>query len=275
MGTPEPPTPYSPPALAVQPRPAGRERSSFERHFPARDYLCKYYSEVGAENQAFLQSILDYLAQTRPPTAKVIEVAGGPSLFGMMALAAHRRRPFLQVTFTDIGEPNLAEIAEWLGEGPNRFDYSELENWLADSTGVAPHEVAGTLRSSRWELVSFDWRSAPPAAWQSAYDLVACHFFAESSTSNETEFVDMLARAAQLGRPDATVLLSFITRSSGWRVGGRDYPGFPVDADNIGGYLDRAGIRLEQTALQTVAADRPDTDPGYDGLLFVAGRLPA
>ena len=274
MATPESRSPSS----AVPPRvQAGSdlERSSFERHFPARDYLCKYYSEVGAENEAFMHSILDYLGENRPRTANVIEVAGGPSLFGMMALAAHRRRPFLKVTFTDIGQPNLDEIAEWLAEGPDRFDYSELGQWMQATTGVAPDELAQTLRSSRWELVPFDWRHGPPEHWQGAYDLVACHFFAESSTANETEFVDMLARAAQLGRPDATVLLSFITRSSGWRVGGRDYPSFPVDADNIAGYLDRAGIRLDHTALETVPADRPDTDPGYDGLMFVAGRLPA
>jgi hypothetical protein len=271
---PEPRSISSAAPTPVQPRP-DLERSSFERQFPARDYLTKYYSEVGAENEAFMHSILDYLADTRPRTANVIEVAGGPSLFGMMALAAHRRRPFLRVTFTDIGEPNLAEVAEWLDGGPNRFDYSELGQWMQATTGVAPDELAQTLRSSRWELVPFDWRYDPPDAWRSAYDLVACHFFAESSTANETEFVEMLARAAELGRPDATVLMSFITQSSGWRVGGRDYPSFPVDAGNIGGYLERAGIRLEHTAMQTVAADRPDTDPGYDGLMFVAGRLPA
>jgi NNMT/PNMT/TEMT family protein len=242
--------------------------------FPARGYLEKYYNAMGPENVAFVRSITDYVMARTAPTNTVIEVAGGPCMYSLLALMAARGRPFEHLTFTDIGWKNLREIETWLQDGPSQFDYHALLGWLADEAGVDPAAVARRLRASAWELASFDWRNPVPPAWRHAYDVVSCHFFAESATSDETELVAFLAKLGELARPGATLLTSFICRSAGYTIQHREFPAFGVDRDSIFGYLEQAGLKLEDVEVQHVASEAPASDPGYEGLLFVAGRLP-
>jgi hypothetical protein len=242
--------------------------------FPARAYLEKYYSAVGDENAAFMRSITDYLA-TRPViTDTVIEVAGGPCLYSLMSVMARRGRPFRHLTFTDIGWKNLREVECWLYDYSNQFDYSPLLDWLQAEIGADPAAITQSLRSSTWELVNFDWRRPVPGAWQRAYDVVSCHFFAESATSDEAELIAFLQKLGRLGRPGATLLTSFMCRSAGYTIQQRDFPAFSIDEHTIFEYLQRAGIVLEDAELRTTPCEDPSTMPGYDSLLFIGGRLP-
>src|SRR5680860_1137038 len=142
----------------------GTDSPFFE--FPARAYLEKYYSHVGDENAAFMRSITDYLCTRSVATDTVIEVAGGPCLYSLMALMACRERPFRHVTFTDIGWKNLREVEGWLHDYPQQFDYHPLLSWLQDEVGADPQRITSSLRSSTWELANFDWREPVPASWQ-------------------------------------------------------------------------------------------------------------
>jgi lysine decarboxylase len=251
---------------------AAPEHAAFE-DFPARAYLEKYYSGMGAENAVLLDTVVDYIAATGAPTGRVVEVAGGPSLLSMLALAAVRGEPFEEVLFTDLGQANLDEVERWLTQDPMRFDYSHLLAWLEQRTGAQPEAVSAALRASHWELSSFDWKGDPPPEWCGRFDVVASHFFAESATSNEEEFIAMMRRVPRLGRPGAVALLSFMSRSRGYTIDGADFPGFDVDETTVLGYLRAAGVSLSDLHLRTVPAEDPGSDPGYEGLLFVAGRL--
>jgi hypothetical protein len=251
--------------------PAPTDSVFFE--FPARAYLEKYYSRVGEENAAFMGSITNYLRGRSVPTDTVIEVAGGPSLYSLMAMMACRERPFRHVTFTDIGWKNLREVEGWLHDYPQQFDYHPLLSWLEDEVGADPERIANCLRSSTWELANFDWREPVPSAWQRAHDVVSCHFFAESATNNETELVDFLTKLGRLGGPEATLLLSFMCKSDGYVIGQREFPAFSIDEHNVFGYLEHAGLELQDVELTTTPCEDPSTLPGYDALLFIGGRL--
>jgi NNMT/PNMT/TEMT family len=252
-------------------RPEGSDSVFFE--FPARAYLEKYYSHVGPENEAFMRSITDYLRDRSVPSDTVIEVAGGPSLYALMAMMACRERPFRHVTFTDIGWKNLREVEGWLHDYPQQFDYYELLRWINEEVGADPNRVTDSLRQSNWELVNFDWREPVPAAWQRANDVVSCHFFAESATSDEAELVDFFAKLGRLGRPGATLLLSVMCKSHGYTIGHSDFPAFSIDEQNVFGYLERAGLELEDVELSTTPCEDPSTMPGYDALLFIGARM--
>jgi NNMT/PNMT/TEMT family protein len=241
--------------------------------FPARSYLEKYYRSVGDENAAFLRSIGEYLRGRSAPTDTLIEVAGGPSLFSLMAVAAERQRPFRHVTFTDIGWKNLREIDCWLRAEPYHFDYQPLLDWLHGEMGVDRELVVEALRGSSWELAPYDWHKPPPAEWRRAYDVVSAHFFAESATSDEAELVNFLVNVSELGRPGAVVLLSFMCRSDGYVIAGRDFPAFSIDEKNVFEYLGRAGFSLTDVELRTAPTEDPESMPGYDGMLFIGGRL--
>lgn len=251
---------------------AASSHAAFE-DFPARAYLDKYYSGVGPENSVLLGMLIDYVTATEAPTGRVIEVAGGPSLLSMLALAAVRGEPFERVVFTDLGRENLREVERWLGEDPGRFDYAPVLAWLEKKAGAAPGSICTTLRSSRWQLASFDWRDDPPREWCGRFDVVSSHFFAESATSDEEEFIAMMRRIPRLGRPGALIFMSFMSSSHGYRIDGADYPGFEVDETSLLAYFRDAGVSLSDLFLRTVAAEHPASDPGYEGLLLVAGRL--
>ena len=254
------------------PAPALAEAASVFFEFPARAYLEKYYNEVGVENSAFLRSITSYLAD-QPSTDRVIEVAGGPSLFSMFAIAAVRQRPFRQVTFTDVGWRNLGEVEAWLRDDPRQFDYDPLVEWLNVEVGADPAGLVETMRRSPWELINFDWRNEVPVEWLHAYDVVSSHFFAESATDDEAELLSMLQKVGRLGRPGAVVLLSFMCRSTGYRIAHQEFPAFNVDEQNVWDYLERAGVNFADGVLRTVPTEVPSSHPGYDGMLFIGGRL--
>lgn len=241
--------------------------------FPARAYLEKYYSAVGAENSAFMRSITNYLRDRSVPTDTVIEVAGGPSLYSLMAMMSCRERPFRHVTFTDIGWRNLREVEGWLHDYPQQFDYQPLLTWLQDEVGADPERIKSSLRSSTWELVNFDWRERPPSSWQRAHDVVSCHFFAESATSDEAELVEFLGKLGSLGRPNATLLLSLMCKSKGYTIGHKEFPAFSIDEHNVFGYLEKAGLELDDVEVTTIPCEDPSTHPGYDSLVFIGGRL--
>ncbi len=264
-----------PPAKATDEGHGSAFADSAFQDFPARAYLEKYYGTVGRENAAMLRAIIDYLAGVDTPTETVIEVGGGPSLFSLMAIAADRRRPFRQVTFTDIAPGNLREIELWLEDDPGQFDYGPVLAWLARETASDAGEVAWSLRKSRWELVPFDWREPPPDRWRHGFDVVSSHYFAESATSSEAELIGLLGRLPRLARPGALILLSCMCRSPGYVLAGRDFPAFSIDEHSIGGYLERAGVRLSDPLLRTTPAEDPASQPGYEGLLFIGGRLGA
>ena len=120
--------------------------------FPARGYLEKYYSAVGAENAAFVRSITDYLQTRIARTDTVIEVAGGPCLYSLMSLMASRGRPFRHLTFTDIGWKNLREVESWLRDDPSQFDYGPLLQWLGEDAGVDGESVERFAARSTWSL---------------------------------------------------------------------------------------------------------------------------
>ena len=242
--------------------------------FPARAYLEKYYGAVGDENAAFMRSITDYLTDRSVVTDTVIEVAGGPCLYALMSVMACRGRPFWHLTFTDIGWKNLREVECWLHDYPNQFDYAPPLSWLQAEIGAEPAAITRSLRASTWELVNFDWRRPVPGAWQRAYDVVSCHFFAESATSDEAELIAFLQKLGRLARPGATLLTSFMCRSAGYTIQQRDFPAFSIDEDNIFHYLEQAGLELEDTELRATPCEDPSTMPGYDALLFIGGRLP-
>jgi NNMT/PNMT/TEMT family len=253
--------------------PAEKNESVFFE-FPARAYLEKYYSGVGDENAAFMRSVTDYMKDRSVATDTVIEVAGGPCLYSLMALMAYRSRPFRHVTFTDIGWKNLREVDCWVRDYSHQFDYEPLLAWLQDETGADPATINHSLRSSTWELVNFDWREPVPAAWQRAYDVVSCHFFAESATNDEAELLTFFRKLGRLGRPGATLLLSVMCRSEGYTIAQKDFPAFSLDEENVFHYLEWAGLRLEDVELRQTPCEDPATMPGYDALLFIGGRLP-
>ena len=198
-----------------------------------------------------MSSIIEYVRGRPRPPARLIEVAGGPTAFSLLALTAGLGAAPERIVFTDIAETNLREVDDWLHDRPDSFGYAHLYEWLESHAGVDPERVAAELRRARWELVQVDWHDPPRPAWIGSFDAVSSHFFVESATPDEAEALGFLRNLAVLGRNDALVLLSFLQRAESWDCDGVAVASLQVDEEMIETFLARGGFALRDAVKRT------------------------
>lgn len=239
--------------------------------FPARAYLDQHYGHMSSETATMMSAILGYARGRGLTSRRVIEVAGGPTVFPLLALTAALGAPPERVVFTDIAETNLAEVDAWLHDRPAAFDYSHLYDWLETNAGVDPERVAAGLRTADWELVRVDWHDPPPASWIGAFDTVSSHFFVESATRVESEALGFLRSFSGLGRAGSLVVLSFLQHAESWDCDGVPVPSLAVDEDMIEAFLRAGGLALEAPVIRTAPGRQPAAITGYAGVVTVSG----
>lgn len=241
------------------------------RDFPARFYLDKYYSSVGAENDAFMRAVADG-TRTVGTLETVVEIGGGPSLCGILAMAAAAQDGPEHVIWVDVAPSNLAEVRAWVEGAESAFEYTEVLRWIERELGVDPAEIVRRLRCATWETRAVDLRQGLPADLIGAGDVVGSYFFAEGATGVEQEFVDLTASVARAAAPGAHVALAYIRRSLPYSLDdGVLYPAFSVDEENLPPLLRRAGFELDGLRVERGPRDDPPARSGYDGMVFVAG----
>lgn len=240
--------------------------------FPAREYATRYYSYVGHENAAMLVSIVDGVRRLAPRLDRVAEVGGGPSVAPLLALTAASRAPE-DIVFIDIAASNLAEVRSWLDGDASAFDYAAVLKWLARRTEWPESAVEKRLRAAHWRIRELDLTNELPRELPGGFDTVSSHFFAESATQREDQFVDFLRQIRCLCAPKAVVLLSFMRRSLGYSVGGEHFPAVQVDETSLPGHFAEAGLELEFARWSAVGAEDPPTRDGYEGMVFVSGQV--
>jgi hypothetical protein len=240
--------------------------------FPARAYLDQHYGHMSSETATMMASIVDYVrARDVPPPARLVEVAGGPTVFSLLALTAALEAAPQRIVFTDIADSNLHEIDDWLHDRPGAFDYAHLHDWLENEAHADPERAAALLRAADWELVRVDWHDPPPAAWIGAFDAISSHFFVESATPDEDTARRFASNYAALGRPGGLVLLSFLQHAESWDCDGVAVPSLQVHEGTIEPFLASAGIALRDPTIRTAAGRRPADVTGYAGVVTVAG----
>lgn len=203
--------------------------------------------------------------------SRLIEVAGGPTVFSLMALTAALEAAPRRIVFTDIAETNLAEVDDWLHDRPGAFDYAHLYDWLETHAEADPERAAAALRGADWELVQVDWHDPPRAGWSGAFDVLSSHFFVESATPDEAEARDLVRNYAPLCRSDALVLLSFLQHADTWDCAGEPVASLRVHEDMIEGFLRSGGLGLDDAVVGTAPAQQPAQVSGYEGVVTVSG----
>ena len=241
--------------------------------FPARAYLDQHYGHMSSETATMMASIIDYVracTEVRRP-ARLIEVAGGPTVFSLLALTAALEAAPQRIVFTDIAETNLKEVDDWLHDRPEAFDYSHLYAWLEGEARADPERAVAALRAAEWELVQQDWGEPPRVEWVGAFDAVSSHFFVESATPDERTALRFASNYAAVGVPDALVLLSFLQHADSWDCDGFPVPSLQVHEGMLEAFLARAGLTLRDAAIRTAAGRQAADITGYAGVVTVSG----
>jgi hypothetical protein len=226
---------------------------------------------MSSETETMMSSIIEYVrGRTRAPD-RLIEVAGGPTVFSLLALTAALDAAPAHIVFTDIADTNLQEVDDWLHDRPAAFDYSHLYAWLAEHAHADPERAASSLRGARWELVRVDWHDPPPRPWIETFDAVSSHFFVESATPDLAKARAFVRNYAQLGRHQALVLLSFLQHADTWDCAGSPVPSLRVDEGMIEAFLAAEGLALDDIAVRTAAGGQAADIAGYAGVVTVSG----
>jgi hypothetical protein len=240
--------------------------------FPARAYLDQHYGHMSSETATMMSSIISYVRDHGcAPPSRLIEVAGGPTVFSLMALTAGLGAAPGRIVFTDIAESNLAEVDDWLHDRPGAFDYAHLYDWLEARAQADPERAAAALRAADWELVAVDWHDPPPAAWIGAFDAISSHFFVESATPDAATALTFARNYAALGRSGTLALLSFLQHADSWDCDGHPVPSLRVHERMIEAFLATAGLALQDAEIRTAAGRQAAAVTGYAGVVTVAG----
>ncbi len=218
-----------------------------------------------------MSAIIRYARSGEFAPSRLIEVAGGPTVFSLLALTAALESPPQRIVFTDIAESNLREVDDWLHDRPGAFEYAHLYAWLEANAQVDPERAVAALRAVEWELVRVDWHEPPPTAWIGAFDVVSSHFFVESATGDRAESLAMLRNFSGLGRREALVLLSFLQHAHSWDCAGVAVTALQVHEDMIESFLEAGGLAVRDAVIQTARGRQAAAIAGYEGVVTVSG----
>lgn len=242
-------------------------------NFPARFYLEKYYAHVGIENESFLHAVASSV-QTIKQLGTVLELGGGPSLCGMFAMTAATRAGPERVVWLDVGMPNMTEIAAWLRQTSQAFDYARILNWLSQTFAVRREEIVERLCAASWDMRCVDLSHGLPQDLRGTADVVGSYFLAEAAAGEEQGFVELTRRVGEAASPAGRVTLAYIRHSEAYRLEDPTlHPAFAVDETTLPRLLDAAGLRFAEVEIRRGPRETPPARPGYDGMVFVSGQL--
>jgi len=242
-------------------------------NFPARFYLRKYYAHIGPENAALMRAAAAAVASL-DTLGTVVELGGGPSLCGLLAMVAATDSGPHRVVWVDIGAPNGEELAAWLRDDSAAFDWGPALRWLERETGADAHALTARLRAAHWDVRRADLWDGLPAGVGGVGDVVASYFLAEAASDDADGFVELTRRVREAARPGARVALAYVRRSEPYRLEDATlHPAFAVDEHSLLPLLHAAGLQFAELEVRRGPRDEPPARPGYAGLVLAHGRL--
>ena len=228
--------------------------------WPVADYLAENYRRLHDADIAVIDHHSAYYRRLEPDSiGESLEFGAGPNLYPLMLASGASRR----IHAVERSAANVAYLRGQLTDGPD-------ETWRPfwDRCRAQNPTLPATLRDALAKVhpAQGDAREATP----DRYGLASMNFVAESATEDATEFAALCLAFIRSVRPGGHLVASFMENMGRYRIaGGRDWPGYPVDADSV-----RAVFAPHTEAL---AVDRVDADPdlpdwGYTGMVLLTAR---
>lgn len=230
--------------------------------FDPREYLTEYYVGLSQEND-FLLSFYHETYSSLPDGLEILEVGGGPTIYQLLSASRQAR----SIVFSDFLDTTLAEVREWLSEGPRAFDWTPYLARVAELEGSGDGGIpalAARLRSVVRRLVHCDLTADPPLAPDDTteYDVVSSAFCLEGISQDRRLFSDFLKRVGTLLRPGGRLVATVVRESEAYKVGPRVFPACFLDEGALVRALERAGfcdVRIRSRATSE--------DHGYTGIM--------
>jgi hypothetical protein len=240
--------------------------------FDARAYLDEYYAEIGAENHALLQFLVDAFREV-PGDGALLDFGGGPTIYALIVAAPRVG----EMHHCDYLPANLDQVRRWLRGDRDAFDWRPFVRTTLELESGVPCSDAAILQremETRARLVCLtrcDLRLGKPLPGTSrTYEIVTTNFCAESITDRPLLWCVYLRRIVSLLKPGGTLLLSALKGATSYSVGTRTFPAVDLEESDLARALSFAGCDPHSIAIRSIAADRPTRH--YRGLMFASAR---
>lgn len=230
-------------------------------HFDSDSYFEHNYSVVRDADVRIADIIADFFAancKIYKDGGRAIDVGAGANLYPTLAML-----PFAE--HIDLAE-RAKSNRDWLKRQISSPASSWQDFWKRISYGRRRYDsVSGFTQalSRRAHVIPGDIFQLPAER----YNLGTMFFVAESITTMDKEFRRATGSFIASLRRFAPFAAAFMKDSSGYRVGGRDYPACPVDESDI----ERCFATIaHDVKLKTI--EDTEVRPGYAGMIVVTGR---
>ena len=227
--------------------------------FDSVSYFEHNYSQARQADVKIAGIIAEHFAGSFfPRGSRAIDVGAGANLYPALAM----------LPFAD--EVHLSERAEsnrlWLTTQIQNPAASWTDFWHVVSGGRRAYEPVGDFRQAlrrRAQVEEGNVFTLPAGV----YNLGTMFFVAESISTMNKEFRRAVTSFVGALKVRAPFAAAFMKDSSGYRVGGRDYPACPVDESDI----RRSFAEIaHDVKLDTI--EDTEVRSGYAGMIVVTGR---
>lgn len=235
--------------------------------FSARDYLQEYYADMGGENVALVQFLVDAFRRVQP-TMTVLDFGGGPTLYTLIAAA----NKVQSIDFCDYLQSNLDEINRWLQNDPSTFDWTHfitktLELEHHDSSPSSVNVRAAQIRQHTTRVMLCD-ASLPQPLYDLpyTYDVLVSNFCVESATDDFDQWRRYFHNMVSLLKPNGQLFTSALRGATSYSVGEHIFPAVYIHERQLHDMLIETGFDPATIHISSVPADRPSRH--YDGLMM-------
>lgn len=244
-------------------------------HFDPVAYLDEYYGDLGPENLALLEFMVEAY-QRIPKGGMLLDFGGGPTIYPLIS-AIHRVD---EIHFADYLEANLEEVRRWLDADPTAFDWSPFirKALELESGGTCSEEAceqrASELRERITRVLRCDASKASPIpGMDRPYDIVLTNFCAESATDNPSEWRSYMRNIVSVLKPRGWLVISALAGATQYAVGPHSFPAVDISEQDLLRMLEEMGFSSAHVRVRSVPADRPTRD--YKGLMLAVAQKSA
>jgi hypothetical protein len=228
--------------------------------WPVEQYLAEIYAELHPIDAAVIDHHSAYYAALPAGSvARSLEFGAGPNLYPLMLAAGCSAR----IDALEPSAANLAYLRRQLADGPD-------DHWNAfyarcrSGNPALPESLRDALSVVR--VVPGSGLDSPTGE----YDLASMHFVAESVTESGAEFAALCRAFIGSVRPGGHLIAAFMEKMPSYSLGrGPQWPGFPVDADQVRQVF---GPLTDELVIDRIDSDPTLPDYGDSGIVVLTAR---
>jgi hypothetical protein len=243
--------------------------------FNSREYLEMWYARTTVEISATLD-FLRYAYQQVAPTARVLDLCCGPTIYQYLAAAPR----VAEIHGADFLERNMDEIRQWCAGSSDAFDWTPLIHealWQEGNRTPTADDIARRAASVRQKVTELAWCDIlqPQPLGRPlgrVYDVVSNCYGADVVAKSVEEWEACVANCCSLLKPGGMLIMTLIKDAEWWPSGDLIMPALALNELHVMNALTRIGFVPSSITTATHTVDEASA-VGYSDVIFVTATL--